>query len=577
LQLEKNKITTAEAASFSLELAEYCFFKAPADFKKNVVKKAILKEKTDIVEMGIAMGVHDINERWLAAGSGYPKNPREIAAATGNLVMFKLFLEKGNDIQYSLSTTIHAAAINNQLHFLQWLHRNNMCEDRHSEHLFFDAARSGNLEIIKWAKDVAGFNFPDRLINHAAASGNVELIKYLRSKEIPWNENTFYYAASSRNIAMLQYLFENECPHDDPRVCINAIEINDHEKALEVLQWLHEHNVPWDESACITSARFGNLKALKFLRLNNCPWDQNCFFNAIRNRHVEVVNYCLENRCPGRNGDILCMDDCDHDRGLKMMKLLRKFSVPWHRNTCSAAASVGNFEALQWAVSKGCPWERQTCANYAARHGNIEVLKWMRSEGVVFEENICRYAAEEGHLETIKFLRSIGCPLDRRAFVNAKTSAIFEYCIENDVPFDDHLYERVIDILPDPIRILKLLQNSGYPSHPSACTQAAINGDLKLLRWLRFNGFPWNESVCNEAVRYDEFAILKYAHENGCPWNKETYAFCFSEDGLETEYDNIPTKNEIECSEEIFQYIEDNNCPKPDPNDWNIANAWNLA
>ena len=344
LAIGKNKMTTAEAASFSLELAEYCFLKAPEDFQTKVVEKAILKEKTDIIEMGIAMGVDDINKLWLPSRGGYPTNPGEIAAAKGNLEMFKLLLEKGVDIHYSLETTIYAAASNNHLHFLKWLHRNNMCEDRESEELFLDAARSGNLEVIKWAKDVAGFNFPDGLINYAAKSGNVELVKYLRSKEIPWNESTCYCAVSSGNIAMLQYLFENECPHDDPRICANAMEISDlrmyameitdHEKALEVLQWLHEHNVHWDEHACSTAARFGNLKALKFLRSNNCPWDQNCFFNAVSSGHYEVVNYCLENRCPRGNGDIHGIYGKDHDRALKVMKLLRKFSVPWHRDTC---------------------------------------------------------------------------------------------------------------------------------------------------------------------------------------------------------------------------------------------------
>lgn len=376
---------------------------------------------------------------------------------------------------------------------------------------------------------------------------------------------------SSGNIALLEYLLENGLPHEDSWICAKAIERNDHEKALEVLQWLHEHNVPWDEHACETAAKKGNLKALKYLRSYNCPWDQNCLNNAIKYRHYEVVNYCLENRCPGGNRDIHIFYDYDHDRALKMMKLLRKFSVPWHRDTCSDAVNTGNFEALKWAVSQGCPWERQTCANDAARHGNIEVLKWMRSQGVVFADNICIYASEHGHLETIKWLRSMGCQLNKRTFVNADTSAIFEYCIENDVPFHDRTYEHVIDVLIDPIPIIKLLRDSGYPSHPSACTQAVRNGNLKLLRWLRFNGFPWNESVCNEAVRYDNFAILKYAHENGCPWTKETYAYCFNDDGLDGEYDRIPSENEIECSPAILAYLQAHKCPQPDPSDWNIT------
>lgn len=114
-----------------------------------------------------------------------------------------------------------------------------------------------------------------------------------------------------------------------------------------------------------------------------------------------------------------------------------------------------------------------------------------------------------------------------------------------------------------------MLRNNGYSWHPKACTKAAARGNIKLLRWLRFHGCAWDESVCHEAVRENNFEILKYAHENGCMWSKATYAYCYdSEDGLDGQYREVPTM--FESSDEIVEYLNAHNCPKPDPSDWNI-------
>ena len=370
------------------------------------------------------------------------------------------------------------------------------------------------------------FNKKNQLINTAAESGNIELVKYLRSEDIPWNESTFYEAAYVGNIAMLQYLIDNDCPHDDPRICAKAIGINDSEKALEVLQWLHNQNISWDENTCTTAARIGNLIALKFARSKDCAWNEFCLEAAIQSRNLELVEYCLQNSCPLGTSDIChyAMEDYDHDQALRMLRLLRKFSVPWSTMTCTSDASYGNFDALKWAVSKGCAFDRQQCANYAAWYGNIEALSWFKAQGVVSNEIAAVGAAQNGHLETLKWLRSEDCPMGKETFLQASLSgnvAIVEYFIEHAFPFEDGIYECIITKFHDPIHLIKLLQKNGYSWHPSACHAAARKGDLQLLRWLRFNKCPWDEKTCNEAVVGDRYEILKYANENGCPWSKQ--------------------------------------------------------
>ncbi|GFH53325.1 hypothetical protein CTEN210_09801 [Chaetoceros tenuissimus] len=354
--------------------------------------------------MGLAIG----QGLFLAKGSNMNPlallhNEREEIANQCDTEMLELVLNKGTfhiTFNYDwVDSIINAAMKSDQLGVLKWLKKRNFFEYPYFKRvLFIEAARGGNLGMITWAKDIAGFSFQDEshFINAAAESGNIELVKYLRSEDISWNESTFGAAVSSGNIAILQYLIENDCPHDDQRICANAVEIHDCEKALEVLHWLHNQNISWDENTCITSARIGNLKALKFARSKGCPWDKNCLIKAIKNHHYEVVEYCLQNRCSMGNSDIChyAMDyNNDHDQALRILKLLRKFSAPWGEHTCSMAASTGNFHALKWAVSNGCAINRQDCASDAAWHGKIEALKWIKAQGVVFNEKIATKAA----------------------------------------------------------------------------------------------------------------------------------------------------------------------------------------
>ncbi|GFH53314.1 hypothetical protein CTEN210_09790 [Chaetoceros tenuissimus] len=565
----KNRVTSTEAVVSSFDLAEYCFFKAPVVFQKRVVRKAAVKGRKDIVEMGHAMGME--LEKLVNSGSRSGESNLFKIARRGDLEMLQFLQEKGVNMKPNRYNIIRAAAESNQLKILKWAHEKKWCSSPKGQDIIFTiAAKRGQIPVLKWAMDVAGFVPLSDSFNYVAASGNLDVIKYLRSKELmSWDEVTFRNAACSGNIALLQHLLENDCPRDDPMICVKAIENDDNEKSLEVLQWLHRKGFPWDENTCTTIAKKGNLKALKYARLNGCPWNEECLKRAVESFHLELVEYCLTNGCAIGSRAIchFAMLDSNHARALKMLKLLRNFSIPWNPETCSLAAKAGNFEAFKYAVSNGCPVHRQWCANLAAAQGNIEVMKLIRAQGAVFEEQTCVYAAMGGRLDTLKWLRSIGTPLGKWTFSKAKTSAIFEYCIENDVPCDDHIYKCAIKVLSDPIPIIKLLRNSGYPWHQSACAEIVTNGDLKLLRWLRFNGFPWDESVCIQAVNNNNLEILKYVHENGCEWTKETYAHCFSEDGLDLMYDEIPSDEDAR-SAEILNYLKEHDCPQPDFHDW---------
>ena len=104
------------------------------------------------------------------------------------------------------------------------------------------------------------------------------------------------------------------------------------------------------------------LNALKYLRANDCPWNENSLIEAVRHHHLEVIKYCLTNACPFGETNICCfaMSNLwirnDNDQGLKILKLLCEFSVPWGTGTCEEAAHAENLEGLKWAIIQGSTW-----------------------------------------------------------------------------------------------------------------------------------------------------------------------------------------------------------------------------
>ena len=151
----KNKITTAEAASSSFDLAEYCFFKAPVVFQKRVVRKAAVKGRKDIVEMGHAMGIE--LEKLVNSGSRSGESNLFKIARRGDFEILQFLQEKGVNMKPNKYNIIRAAAESNQLEILNWAHEKRWCESL-KDIIFTVAGRSGQIPVLKWAKDVAGFD-----------------------------------------------------------------------------------------------------------------------------------------------------------------------------------------------------------------------------------------------------------------------------------------------------------------------------------------------------------------------------------------------------------------------------------
>ena len=58
---------------------------------------------------------------------------------------------------------------------------------------------------------------------------------------------------------------------------------------LEVVIYLRQLELPWNEQTCRNAAMKGHLDLLKWCRANKCPWDAETCANAASNGHLVLL------------------------------------------------------------------------------------------------------------------------------------------------------------------------------------------------------------------------------------------------------------------------------------------------
>jgi hypothetical protein len=148
------------------------------------------------------------------------------------------------------------------------------------------------------------------------------MLRWLKGRSCSFNKQTSRCAAGvPDNLQALQYLYEQGCPwHDD--ICGAAGRSGD----LEQLKWLHAHCAVVDAFTAVTAAgggavhvferlqqqpgvRFiahamycaalgGHLQLCQWLHAQQCPWNDSVTHAAASGNHCELLRWLIESGCP---------------------------------------------------------------------------------------------------------------------------------------------------------------------------------------------------------------------------------------------------------------------------------------
>lgn len=244
-----------------------------------------------------------------------------------------------------------------------------------SKRFLFNAARTGRLELLRWAREEQGcpWGRVSELSTQAARGGHLPVLQWVKNTAgtapSPWDEATCAAAAAGGH--------------------------------LDVLQWLRhpEQGCAWDAKTTAHAAGIGRLDILRWARRNGCPWDRFVCAWAVRGGHENVLKWAWKKGCPS---DRFACAEAALSGNLELLKWLYENECDMDLTTCNYAARAGRIEVLEWACGpqRGLSVDRRTCAE-AAAGGQLETLQWLIQRGAVMDEETCVKAAEAGHLEVL--------------------------------------------------------------------------------------------------------------------------------------------------------------------------------
>ena len=106
--------------------------------------------------------------------------------------------------------------------------------------------------------------------NRAARTGNLALVRWLREVKIfDWNEWTINGAAQCGHLHIVTYCTEQKCPRGTS-TCANAAGSGH----LDILKYLHENGAPWDSWTCTFARENNRLECLVYALDNGCENDK---------------------------------------------------------------------------------------------------------------------------------------------------------------------------------------------------------------------------------------------------------------------------------------------------------------
>ncbi|GFH47634.1 hypothetical protein CTEN210_04109 [Chaetoceros tenuissimus] len=417
--------------------------------------------------------------------------------------------------------------------------------------LIYKLTKEGNLKMLQYfdrknlLQDFGEQTWPS-LFSTAEASHQLHIMKWIDERDAQYAYKRFYTKNMKSRIEAYEHVIEGVTASKvTEELCIKAAKY-DKEHALVTLKWLRQNGYSWHERFCRAAALNDNLQALKWARNNNCPWNAGTLCEAAKRGNIPIIEYCLQNQCPMTIGVCACaMENKDHKTALAVLKLLRQNLCPWDYGTVDKAIYSGNFEAMLWAKRNGCAWRIDSFALLTQR-GNVSIIEEVLQHEQQHGSNL--FLQTEG---TVKMTPDVIRVINSVMFVSRSSDSLI-------------------------IEKLKLLRKYGYEWNAETFIENVKHGRLLVLQWLRLMGCSIYEDedediLCIAAVERGSIEILKYMHEVvGCRLSKEAYAYCFNFDGLDVAHVSYLPLHVRDSYTEILEYLEDNDCPRPDNSDWRI-------
>jgi hypothetical protein len=246
------------------------------------------------------------------------------------------------------------------------------------------AAKSGNLEMLKWAASHEEFQISFYMAGAAAKKGHIHILEWILKEKAEYgcSINTFKYAAGAGRIEVLEWLYNNNNNKDiwdwNPK---NMMDIAVRKGQIQSLKWFMKKGIDLDKIDVIRyAARMGRLEVLQWLEKEGLKYHcDEIELSAAGGGHLEVIKWLEE------KGHEIDWRICEMAAIGGYLNIIEWYSKRrkdfWNPRICINAAVHGNIFILQWAETHRKLWDKQECFNATS---NSNVQHWIYSTFLKF-------------------------------------------------------------------------------------------------------------------------------------------------------------------------------------------------
>jgi hypothetical protein len=208
-------------------------------------------------------------------------------------------------------------------------------------------------------------------------------------------------AAAGGQVAALRWLREAGCSWATSGP--NSIAVHGAKSgSVEVMQFLHEQGVQFDEIAMVSAAAGGHLPVCVFLRSVQCPWNDMCCNAAAHWGHVQVLRWLRMQGCPCKRTDLARWAGAGGI--IASLAFVAAAVAPARRARAlqimlQYAGSNNQLATAQWLRAEGAAWPAmlRCVVNIGTQHSiavwSGAVLEWARAEGCTAPTHVQNGAA----------------------------------------------------------------------------------------------------------------------------------------------------------------------------------------
>lgn len=207
-----------------------------------------------------------------------------IAAAKGNHLELLKRLRK-NGCPWD-EETLDIAVSENNFELSKWAFENG-CPL--SDSIITFAISSNNIELIKWLRSIGG-QWDEETTEIAASLGYIDILDYLIQNGCPY-ENLDFTAIENNQLDCLKWIHKNVEPCDSN--CYDYAKTN-----FIFLNWLKSQNIPFDNNIVYHYLKNGNLPLFKWFCENGFILNPTIATIAAKYKHFNILEYALQKECP---------------------------------------------------------------------------------------------------------------------------------------------------------------------------------------------------------------------------------------------------------------------------------------